>query len=525
MSRKKAIIIGAGPAGLTAAFELLKTTSIMPVIYEQDEQVGGISKTVHHNGNRMDIGGHRFFSKSDKVMNFWLKVLPMQGKPARDDLLLGRTPVLNPGGPDPEKEERVILSRNRLSRILFLRKFFDYPLTLNLGTVRNLGLFRLVRAAFSYFRIRLFPIKHEKTLEDFFINRFGRELYETFFKDYTFKVWGIPCNQIAPDWGVQRVRGLSATKTITHALKKIFFRKKISISQKDSETSLIEHFLYPKYGPGQLWEEVARQVESMGGVIRRRYRLERILVRNWRISSVRVRDLETQEVFEEEGDFFFSSMPVKDLIESMGEVVPRNVREVASGLLYRDFITVGLLLKKLKINNGARVNSVNGIVPDNWIYVQERDVKVGRLQIFNNWSPYMVKDVNTVWIGLEYFCKEGDDLWTMGDSELIRFAAEELEKIGMIDGCDVLDAKVIRVPKAYPAYFGTYDQFGFIRDYTDLYDNLFLIGRNGMHRYNNMDHSMLSAMQAVEAVRLGSNDKAPIWAVNADEEYHETADK
>ena len=523
MTQKTAIIIGAGPAGLTAAYELLEKTDIKPLIIEMTPDIGGISKTVNYKGNRIDIGGHRFFSKSDRVMKWWENIMPLQGAPSSDDLILDRDVTLSDqnNAPDPEKSDIVMLVRNRLSRIFFLRSFFDYPISLKWNTFKNLGLIRITRIGLSYLKARVIPIKDEKSLEDFIINRFGRELYLTFFKDYTEKVWGVPCSQIKPDWGAQRIKGLSITKTLLHAVKTIMVKDE-SVGQKSIETSLIDRFMYPKLGPGQLWEEVARIVESRGGVIRMNSELVGLTLKNDEITSATVRDTDTGQIENISGNYFFSSMPVKQLIASMGLQKEAVVNEVANGLTYRDFLTVGLLMRKLKINNETNRKSVNNIVPDNWIYIQEREVKVGRLQIFNNWSPYMVKDPDTVWIGMEYFCNEGDDIWTMPDDQLIRFGITELASIDIIDKKDVLDATVIRMPKAYPAYFGTYDRFDEIREFTDQIGNLFLIGRNGMHRYNNSDHSMLTAMVAVENIIQNKKSKDNIWTVNTEKDYHET---
>lgn len=523
MKQKNVIIIGAGPAGLTAAYELLKTTDIKPIVYEMSSDIGGISKTTVYKGNRIDIGGHRFFSKSSRVMDWWQNIMPLQEKPAYDDLLLNRKLPLSPKntGADPEKIDLVMLLRSRLSRIFFLRAFFDYPITLKWNTFKNLGLFRIMKIGWTYMLIRLFPVKSEKSLEDFLINRFGMELYATFFKDYTEKVWGAPCDQIPADWGAQRIKGLSITKTIAHALKSMFAKDQ-SLSQKNTETSLIEQFLYPKLGPGQLWEEVAKRVIEMGGEIHMRNRAVGIDLQQGKAASVTFENDITGEVLTTSCDYLISTMPIKELIAAMPEQqVPVEVRRIADGLVYRDFITVGLLLKKLLLKNDTKSKTLNDIVPDNWIYIQEKEVKLGRLQIFNNWSPYMVQDRKNVWIGLEYFCNEGDALWEMADPDFIRFAVAELEKIDIISKSDVLDATLLRVPKTYPAYFGTYNQFDVLRTFTDSIDNLFLVGRNGMHRYNNADHSMLTAMMAVENIVSGVITKDNIWDVNTEDEYHE----
>lgn len=527
MNRKTAIIIGAGPAGITAAYELVTRTDIKPIIIEQSNDIGGISKTVVHNGNRMDIGGHRFFSKSDIVMKWWLKILPLQGSDSKADITKDifyqkkRTQVnLSHEGPDPEKTDRVMLIKNRLSRIFFLRKFFDYPITLNATTLSNLGIVRIIKIGWTYIWIQLFPIKYVKSLEDFFISRFGTELYKTFFKDYTEKVWGVPCTEIAADWGAQRIKELSVRRALIHAVKSIFLNRK-SIEQKNTDTSLIEQFLYPKFGPGQMWETVAGIVEEKGGIIIRNSRVVALNIAENQVTELSYFNNSTQQISAIKGDYFFSTMPVKDLIIALGEKVPSEVKLVSDGLQYRDFITVGLLLNKLKIKNETKIPTPNGLVPDSWIYIQEREVKVGRLQIYNNWSPYLVADAEKVWIGLEYFCNEGDELWEKKDEEFIQFAIDELHSIDIIDKKEVLDSTLIRMPKTYPAYFGTYSKFNVISAYTDKIENLFLIGRNGMHKYNNQDHSMLTAIAAVNNIISGEKSKENIWNINTEEEYHE----
>lgn len=534
--KKIAVIAGAGPAGLTAALELLRTTGVKPVIFEAEDVIGGISRTARYNGNRMDIGGHRFFSKSDTVMDWWQGILPLQGVASKDDIAIGRSVPLVQGGPDPEKTDYVMLCRSRLSRILFLRKLFDYPVSLNGDTIRNLGLWRMFKIGMSYLKVQLLPARKEKSLEDFMINRFGVELYRTFFRDYTEKVWGVPCNKISPDWGGQRIKGLSITKTVVHALKQIVAGKKkpdagaangADIRQKDTETSLIGQFLYPKFGPGQLWETVAEKVLEKGGEIHMNSKVvgvNRSADGKYVGSVVVDRGNSTETV---SCDYFLSTMPVKELVAAMDNgktPVPTEVKRVAEGLVYRDFITVGLLLDKLLIKNPAKSGTPESklkFVADNWIYVQESDVKLGRIQIFNNWSPYLVADPEKVWIGLEYFATEGDEMWRMPDVDFIKFAIAELDKIDVARPEDVRDSVVFHIKKAYPAYFGTYGEFNKIREYVDSIENLFLMGRNGMHKYNNMDHSMLAAMEVVKCIRENSTDKTALWSVNSEEDYHE----
>ena len=520
--QKTAVIIGAGPAGLTAAYELLARTDVRPVVIEMSGIIGGISATVKYKGNRIDIGGHRFFSKSDRVMKWWLQHLPLEEQSSAEPLGLryqGQSRELAVSeGVDAADHEHVMLVRERKSRIYFLRKFFDYPISLSPDTIKKLGLVRTARIGLSYFRRTLFPLKEVKNLEQFFINRFGDRLYRTFFKSYTEKVWGVPCTDIDAEWGAQRIKNLSVWKTIKHFVGKKLRGKTSGVSQKDTETSLIERFLYPKYGPGQMWEEVARKVEEMGGTIVMEQAVQQLHVQDNRIVAVTTADRSGQ-TFTYEGDYVFSTMPVRTLIRALDAAVPGNVKEVNDGLMYRDFITVGLLLKDLNIKEDTPQGKK--LISDNWIYIQEPDVIAGRLQIFNNWSPWMVSDPKKVWIGVEYFCNENDSLWIRSDEELKKLAAQELAKIGIIQESAVLDSMVLRVPKAYPAYFGTYGRFDEIREFLDKFENLFLIGRNGMHRYNNQDHSMLTAMTAVDSIISGRKDKANIWDVNTEKEYHE----
>jgi protoporphyrinogen oxidase len=534
MSRKIAIIAGAGPAGLTAAYELLQRTDIIPVIYEKSGDIGGISKTVNYKGNRIDIGGHRFFSKSDRVMDWWLHILPMEDTHEEQVRIQyqNQTRVVDTHQFEMARnndQDKVMLVRSRLSRIYFLKQFFSYPVTLSVQTLKGLGLWRTTKIFFSYMAAQISPRKEEKSLEDFFINRFGKELYLTFFKDYTEKVWGIACNEISAEWGAQRIKGLSIIKAVQHALKQQLKKKKGSgdnIGQKETETSLIERFLYPKYGPGQMWEEVARQVQAKGGILHMEHEITGVVTEGSRIKAVRVKDCRTGQEKEEPCDYFFSTMPMKQLLTHMQPAAPEPIRHIADGLLYRDFITVGLLMNKLKIRRDkTQPESASNTVKDNWIYIQEREVKVGRLQIFNNWSPFMVADPDHVWIGMEYFCNEGDPLWNMDDEKLKKFAIGELAQIEIIRKEDVLDSTVLRMEKAYPAYFGTYDQFDQLKAYTDTFENLFLVGRNGMHKYNNSDHSMLTAMTAVDNIVAGKKDKKNLWEINTEMEYHEENQK
>ena len=519
---RKAIIIGAGPAGLTAAYELLKRTDIKPVILEQSQYIGGLAKTVNYKGNRMDIGGHRFFSKSDRVIEWWLNILPVEKNVANKSLDITYQNKIH-HIPDTilkghaDSGDKVMMVRERLSRIYFRKQFFPYPIQLSVDTLLKLGLWNTLKIGFSYIASGISPVKPEQSLEDFFINRFGKELYLTFFKDYTEKVWGVSCKEISAEWGKQRIKGLSVSKAITHAVKNIFSTKK-DIRQKNIETSLIEQFLYPKYGPGQLWEEVANEIKKMGGEIYLNQKVNEISTTGNQIISVITSDAATNEMKEWGGDYFFSTMPIKDFIYGIKNSNPeQNVTEVNKGLLYRDFITVGLLVNKLKVK-GADDNEM---IKDNWIYIQEKEVKLGRLQVFNNWSPYMVNEQNKVWLGLEYFCNQGDELWNRSDEAFMHFAIGELDQIGIIDKKEVVDSTILREEKAYPSYYGSYDKFDVLKNYLKQFENLYPIGRNGMHKYNNSDHSMLTAMTAVDNIINGVTDKENIWLINTEENYHE----
>lgn len=504
------VIIGAGPAGLTAALELQAAGIHDITVLEADAQVGGISRTVAHHGNRIDIGGHRFFSKSDWVMDWWRHLLPV-ATPA--DPNLGRelryqgANAAVPAAEARESDENVLLIRSRLSRIYFNKRFFDYPLKLNPDTLLKLGPWKTFTFGLSYVWARLHPRKPETSLEDFLVNRFGNRLYRQFFKEYTEKVWGVPCNEISAAWGAQRIKSLSVTKAIAHALKKL-----LGLGDKAEQTSLIESFLYPKYGPGQMWETAARKFVAQGGRLLMQCRVDGLDIREDRVHGVRYRDAQGQ-THALACTHVLSTMPIKELVQAAGDAFPPSARAIASQLSYRDFITVGLLYPR---------SALPRQLDDNWIYIQEPGVNVGRVQIFNNWSPYMVADPSTVWMGLEFFCKESDPLWQMDDDALKALAHREMVQIGLIRAEAPKDSLVLRVPKAYPGYFGeAYARFGELQATLDAIPNLFLIGRNGMHRYNNQDHSMLTARETVRQIVSGTLDKAAIWAINVDDEYHE----
>ena len=461
---KTAVIIGAGPAGLTAAYELLRKTDIKPVILEESDCVGGISRTVEYNGNRMDLGGHRFFTKNNYVQKIW------------DDIC-----------PD-------MLQRSRFSRILYLGKFFDYPVSLKYHVLKNLGLKSAFNVGAGYIKSLVFK-RDETNLENFMVNRFGLPLYKMFFEDYTEKLWGRHPHEIDASWGAQRIKGLSIITLLTNALG----------INKNEETSLIREFSYPKLGPGELYEKMAKKIIGMDGKIIYNSKVENIKTENKEIISVKANGIEYK------ADYFLSSMAIRDLCLAIDEI-PKAQFEISQNLPYRDFITVGLLCSKMEIDSPYP--------KDTWIYIQEPGVKIGRLQIFNNWSPHLLKDKNTVWLGLEYFANEGDELWEMDAETFISFAVSELVKMGIIKKEYVIDSTCHKLKKAYPAYFDSYKDFPLLKSWLCEIKNLYCIGRNGQHRYNNMDHSMLTSIVAVDSL-INNKNKDECWLVNAEKDYIE----
>lgn len=512
----KVVVIGAGPAGLTAAYELLLNDENAEVIVlEEQNQIGGISKTINYKGNRMDLGGHRFFSKDKRVNAWWENMLQTQGAPAKDDLKLRRSVKLRRSGPDPEKEDEVMLNRKRVSRIYFDSKFYDYPISMKMQTFKNMGFFNSISVGFSYLKSLIFKLP-EDNLENFYINRFGEKLYSMFFEYYTENLWGRHPREIDASWGAQRAKGISIKSILKNAFCKLF-----KIKEKNTETSLIESFKYPKLGPGELWDVVAGKIESMGGKI----------ILNAEVSTIIKSGTDTEKIigvkYLKDGitkfvdaDYVISSMPLKNLIAGMNDV-PADVTRIALGLPYRDFMTLGVLVKKLKLKNETSIPTINNIVPDCWMYVQDRNVKLGRVQIFNNWSPYLVADPDTVWVGLEYFVTENDKYWLAPDEKFAKFAINEMIKIGLISSeDDVLDYHLERVKKAYPAYFDTYNEIDKLIRFLDRIDNLYCVGRNGQHRYNNLDHSMITSFEAVKNILEGRTDKSNVWNVNTEKSYN-----
>jgi protoporphyrinogen oxidase len=468
------VIAGAGPAGLTAAYELTRHGHRCIVLEADPHLVGGISRTDQYKGYRFDIGGHRFFSKSDEVNRLWREILG-------DELL----------------------TRPRLSRIYYDGKFFHYPLK-PLDALTKLGLLRSARAIASYLKARLRPIRPERSVEDWVVNRFGRLLFEIFFKTYTEKVWGMPTSTISADWAAQRIKGLSLSRAAWNALFGGLARRKGEVIK-----TLIETFQYPRLGPGQMWEVARDKVLAAGGAVQMGRRVERVEHDGTAVTAFVARDAEGRPT-RYHARHFLSTLPIRHLIRSLRPQPPREVVAAAESLNYRDFLTVVLIVDQPET------------FPDNWIYIHEPQVRLGRVQNFKNWSPAMVPDPSTSSLGLEYFCFEGDDLWTKPDAELIELGRREIDAIGLVRADRVIDGCVVRMPKAYPVYDDAYqDHLAVIRGWLKRLDNLELAGRNGMHKYNNQDHSMMTALLAARNILgLGRFDT---WKVNTDAEYHEEA--
>jgi protoporphyrinogen oxidase len=517
MKKPVVVIVGAGPAGLTAAYELANGGDFQPVVYEADNTVGGISKTVVHHGNRMDLGGHRFFSKSQRVLDWWKKILPFQSQVQSEEEYDSSASIASDHPFETCSKENVgrMLRRIRRSSILFEGKLFDYPISFHPRFFFQLGLFRMIRIGLSYIWVRVMPERQILTLEDLFIHRFGKTLYTLFFRDFTEKVWGRSCKQISAEWGHQRIKNLSVAKTVSHAVRQSFSGNR-DLDPSLMETSLINQFFYPAYGPGQLWDEAARKVVECGGQIHLEHRVVGFTLFGSRIHTVHV-EKRSGERSSIEPDWVISTMPIPELIAGMDGDVPTDVKDIASRLEFRGLIVVGLLLRRFALIQSRTKHDP----PDQWIYIQDRRLRIGRIQIFNHWSPCLVQDPNTIWVGLEYFSSPGEDFWNRTDEAIRQFAVEELVSAGFIDRGDVLDALVVRVPLAYPAYWGGYDHFDQVRAFVDSIDNLFLAGRNGMHRYNNQDHSMLTAMTAVENIKAGLTDKSNIWEINTEKKPHD----
>lgn len=464
-SDKRVVVIGGGPAGLTVAYELSKL-DLAPTVLEKNDKVGGLARTEQYKGFHFDLGGHRFFTKVKEVKRFWEEILS-------DDFLV----------------------RPRLSRIYYQRKFFYYPLKPG-NALKGLGIFESILIFLSYLKWQLFPYRQEETFEQWVTNRFGRRLFQTFFKTYTEKVWGIPCSELKAEWAAQRIKDLS----LKTALLSMIIRPKNTIK------TLIEEFHYPRLGPGMMWGAVKDQIERRGGNVRLESDVTQILRQGNRIDAVVISNNGIRETVH--GTDFISSMPVTEFVKKLDPPAPATVRRAAESLRYRDFLTVCLVVNK------------PDLFPDNWIYIHDPEVKVGRIQNFKNWSPHMVPEPGKTSLGLEYFCSEGDELWTMADADLIELGKREVDRIGLAKYDEIEDGCVVRVPKSYPVYDSGYrDHLQVVKDYVSRLENFQTIGRNGLHRYNNQDHAMLTGMLAVRNLMYG--EKNDLWSVNTDQEYHE----
>lgn len=505
---KTAIIIGAGPAGLTAAYELLTRTRIKPIILEQSSGVGGISRTVTFKHNRLDIGGHRFFTQSGRVNQWWFQFLPPE-KFAGTLTYHGQQSSINSfPSVSPRKTNQVMLVRLRRSRILYQGRLFPYPLQITLQTLNNLGFVKLTRILTTFSLAKLHPLP-EDHLEAFFKNRFGSELYHTFFKTYTEKVWGVPCRELSADWGRQRIQGMSVSRALHFALLR-FYAKTTHTQPRLLENTLAQYFLYPRLGPGQLWEIVAAKVVKLGGQILFNHQVTGINHSGHQVISVVITD-KSGKPQTLNCDYCFSTMPIKFLVQGLDPQPPNSIVEIASTLPYRDFLVVGLLVKTPK-----------PFPKDQWIYLHDPGVKAGRLQIFNNWSPWLVKNKHTLWLGLEYFCNHTDPFWLQTDQQIIQAAQKDLTQTHLFPHFTFLDATVVRQKKAYPTYTGSYQYFDKIVGYLNRFDNLYPIGRNGMHRYNNQDHSILTALTAVDNIVNHTQDKSNLWSINTVDTHHES---
>lgn len=494
--KRNVVIVGAGPAGLTLGYQLLKHQKNFDVtIIEKNDYVGGISASANSYKNTIDFGPHRYHAKYKDVDRFWKEIMSVQSEPSADDVILNREVNLDKNGKDPNKSDDVLLYRKRLSRIFFNGKFYDYPISLKLETFTNMGFSNSLNVLFSYLKSCVFK-KPETNLENFFINRFGQKLYQMFFEYYTQNLWGRHPKNISAEWGAERVKGVSIHKAFKNALQKT-----LKINNKKTEVSLIENFYYPKLGCGQLWDVLAENIVKLGGKIILKTKINKIYLDDNRVKKISVSNNKLNII--DNIDFFVSSMAIDELFGKL-ENTPTQMLKIAKGLPFRNHILVHLVVDKLLIKNNTLESTIKNQVPDVWIYVQDRNVKLGRFVIYNNFSPYIVDEFqNNLSVGLEYFVDTNDDLWKNNDNDIIEYAINEFKKINVInDTTKIKIKKVFRTEKAYPAYFDTYNQINQLWDYLYQIDNLYCIGRNGQHKYNNMDDSVLSGLNTAQNILL-----------------------
>ena len=522
------VIIGAGPAGLTAAYQLLKNDKekYNVIVLEKEDIVGGISKSIKFDGYTVDTGIHRYFTKDKTIKKIWEEILPLQNRSSYDQIIMNKNVNFKKkDGSNPETEEKSLLIKDRKSRIYYGKKFYDYPVKFSKNMIKSLGFTEIILCSVSYLKSIVFK-KKENSLENFYINRFGKRLYSMFFESYTEKVWGIHPRNISPDWGAQRTKGLSILSILTDTLK-----RKLKIkNEKNTVVSLTDSFVYPKLGSGQMWENMKEKIVQMGGKVLLNVSLKKINTKDGIIVSIEYEKDNKNKIIK--CDKLISSMPIKDFFQIIDDkiCIPNSVYDAAINLPYREFMSVCLVLKNINWKNDTDKQNVQDIPFDSWDYIQDPIVKLGRIQIFNNWSPYLFKNKEEVsekvLIGLEYFCSENDEFWNMNDEDFINYAIEEIIKIGLISSKDdVINSTRIKIKKAYPAYFGTYKQIDEIKEFLNSIQNLYCIGRNGQHRYNNIDHAMLTGVECAKNIIYNRKNKTDIWSVNTDKEYHEIKNK
>ncbi len=504
---KRVVIIGAGPAGITAGYELMKKKGYKVTILEAENSIGGLAKAVLHANNRLDIGGHRFFTKNWKVNLWWLKLFPIQARPAYDYYKTQRKLNLPETGPSPHLDDIVMLKRQRFSHIIDGNKNYPYPMRFNSRTILNIGIKNTFKALSDYLKIRLKPLE-QNSLEDFYINRFGNFLYRKFLESYLEKILGKHPKDLSADMGAQKIKGLTLGRIIKNSFYRTFHLKCYT------EPSLAREFYYPKFGPGHFWETVASKITSSGGKLVRNAKVVEIkLTEDGNVDEVGYKL--NGELFYVKADAVISTMPLKDLVMCLPDV-PEDICQIAKDLPFRDMVTIGMMVKKLKLRNTTSIKTLNNIIPDTWLYIRNPETKLSRVQIYNNWSPYLLRDPKkNVWLGLEYFCQDGDDYWKLNKQQWRNVAVKDLLDSGILaNKKDVLTYCVKKISHAIPLYCGSYNQLDKLLEYLDSIGNLYSIGRNGQHRNNTTDHSILTAFAAVKHITGRNDDKKRIRQIN-----------